>query len=62
MKWNKKQKILKLMENVLYKNNRNLLYLICQKYAANQNSSVRKTNQNRLMLLSNLWQDKINFY
>ena len=50
------------MENVLYKNNGNLLHLICQKYAANQNSSVRKTNQNRLMLLSNLWQDKINFY
>ena len=25
----------------------------CKKYTANENSSVRKTNQNRLMLLSN---------
>ena len=25
----------------------------CEKHTANKNSSVRKTNQNRLMLLSN---------
>ena len=30
------------------------IYLVsCKKYTANVNSSVRKTNQNRLMLLSN---------
>ena len=30
----------------------------------NENSNVRKTKQNRLMLLSNcaLWQEKTNFY
>ena len=26
---------------------------ICKKYTANENSNVRKTKQNRLMLLSN---------
>ena len=28
-------------------------WVSCQKYAANKISSVRKTNQNRLILLSN---------
>ena len=36
----------------------------CKKYTGNENSNVRKTNQNRLMLLSMfcLWQEKILFY
>ena len=28
-------------------------FISCKKYTANKNSSVRKTKQNRLMLLSN---------
>ena len=28
-------------------------YVSCKKYTANENLSVRKTNQNRLMFLSN---------
>ena len=28
-------------------------FVICKKNTANENSNVRKTNQNRLMLLSN---------
>ena len=37
----------------------------CKKYTANENSSVRKTKQNRLMLLSNCaicGKKKLNFF
>ena len=38
----------------------------CKKNTANENSRVTKTEQNRLILLSNctiyLWQGKISFY
>ena len=35
----------------------------CKKNTANKISSVRKTKQNRLMLLSSyLWQEKMSFY
>ena len=37
---------------MVYKNKKNLL-LSCKKNTANENSSVRKTKQNRLMVLSN---------
>ena len=34
----------------------------CKKYSANENSSFRKTEQNRLMLLSDCpWQEKSTF-
>ena len=35
-------------------------YVSCKKYTANENSSVRKTKQNRLMVLSNcaVWGNK----
>ena len=43
MKWEKKLKILKMLWNTLYENYGN---------TANKNSSVRKTKQNKLMLLN----------
>ena len=33
-----------------------------KKYTANENSGVTKTEQNRLIKLCCLWQEKINFY
>ena len=59
MKWKKKYKILKLLWNILYKNNGKLL-CSCKKCAANKDSSVRKTKQNRLTLLSKcaIWGQK----
>ena len=50
MRWKKKKKILKLPWNILYKNNGNVCV---SKYTANENLSVRKTKQNRPMLLTN---------
>ena len=55
---------LKHLSNTLYKNNWNLLCPL-QKNTANKNSSVKKTKQNRLLLLSNCAtcdKKKINFY
>ena len=40
-------------------------YISCKKYTANENSKVRKTKQNKSMLLSNCAacdKKKINFY
>ena len=48
MKW----KILKLLLDLLYNNNEAYCES-CKKYTANENSSVKKTKQDRLMLLSN---------
>ena len=48
----KKEKILKLLWNILCKNNGKVLHqLSCKKYTANEHLSVRKSNQKGLMLL-----------
>ena len=41
------------VKRVIYKNFGNLLCVSCKKITVNENSSLRKTKQNRLMLLSN---------
>ena len=52
MKWKNKEKALKFLWNILHKNMKTYS-VSCIKYTANENSSVRKTKQNRLILLSN---------
>ena len=51
MRWKKKLKILKMLWNILY-NKINTYCVSCKKNTGNKNSSIRKTKQNRLMLLS----------
>ena len=50
----KKEKILKLLWNILCKNNGKVLHqLSCKKYTASKHLSVRKSSQKGLMLLWN---------
>ena len=52
MKFQQKSKILKMLWNIPYKINGNIL-CHCKKNTANKNSSFGRTKQNRLMVVSN---------
>ena len=45
-------KVLKLLGNILYKNNGNL-FVSCKKDTENKKSSGKKTKENRIMILLN---------
>ena len=53
MRWKKKSQMLKMLWNILYQKIVEMYCVNCKKNTANKNYSVRRTKQNRLILVSN---------